>query len=371
MRLNKAEILRLVEEGYLMVNTHPEYPLQILNYTRKAQFEKMWNEYTLLSRGLIIDMWYDVVAMPFMKFFNYEELQNESGHAHAKNMFGLESIFPISNYEIYDKMDGSLGILFYYDGNWHIATRGSFQSDQAIRAKSILKQHDLFRLNPNNTYLFEIIYPENRIVVNYNGAEKLVLLGIIDNTNGYDFTYDEMVEKMKFEGPTFEIVKRYDSVEGIEELKSRNILNEEGYVMRMKGTNFRMKCKFEDYCRLHSIITNVSTKDIWACLRDGRDMNELLENTPDEFDEWVRGQISMLKNQFAEIEESEKARVQLIKSIMVDPTSKKEFAEKLFKEVGNSAVAFRIFDGKQYDHVIWRLLEPKFAKPFFKEEDEE
>jgi hypothetical protein len=360
MRLNKAEILRLIDEGYLMVNTHPDYPLMILNYSRKAQFEKYWNEYTLMARGLIIDMFYDVVAMPFKKFFNYEELIASPMYPNA----------PISDYEIYDKMDGSLGILFNYDGLWHIATRGSFMSDQAIRAKSILKQHDLTRLNVDNTYLFEIIYPENRIVVDYSGAEKLVLLGIM-HVNGHDYEYDKVVEKMAYECPTFEIVKRYDSVADINELKSRNISNQEGYVMRLKGSDFRMKCKFEDYCRLHSIITNVSTKDIWATLRDGKSIEELLVNTPDEFDDWVRAQVCGLQKDFADIELGEKMRVDLIKSVMKDPTSKKEFAEIVLQSSGNSAVAFRMFEGKKYDHIIWRIIEPAWSKPFFQSDEAE
>ncbi len=77
MKLNKDILLTLIEEGYVMVNTHPELPLMILNYTRKAQFEKYWNEYTLLCRGLIIDQDYNVIAMPFKKFFNYEEHKPE------------------------------------------------------------------------------------------------------------------------------------------------------------------------------------------------------------------------------------------------------------------------------------------------------
>lgn len=362
MRLNKAEILRLVEEGFLMVNTHPDYPLQILNYTRKTQFERAWNEYTLLSRGLIIDNDYNVIAMPFKKFFNYEELITSPIYPNA----------PISEYEVYEKMDGSLGIIFYYDGLWHIATRGSFTSDQSVRGKAILKTHDLDRLNPENTYLVEIIYPENRIVINYDGAEKLVLLGIMNRETGHDYTYDEVIEKIAFEWPTIEVVKRYDSVEDISLLKTRNILNKEGYVMRLRGSDFRMKCKFEDYCRLHSIITNVSTKDIWACLRDDRDLNELLENTPDEFDEWVRNQILILTQQFHHAEIETRIVVEQIKMDMVDPTSKKEFAEKLFNaKVPNSAIAFRMFDNKHYSHVIWRMIEPKWSKPFFKQNDED
>jgi hypothetical protein len=144
MKLNKDILLTLIEEGYLLVNTNEDDSLMILNYSRKTQFEKYWNEYTLMARGLIIDREYNVVAMPFPKFFNYEEHKVED--------------IPTGRFEVYDKMDGSLGILFYYRGKWQIATRGSFVSDQAIRAKEILKKYPIECLDTNNTYLFEIIY---------------------------------------------------------------------------------------------------------------------------------------------------------------------------------------------------------------------
>jgi len=368
MVLDKEKILSMIAEGYLMANTHPDYPLQILNYTRQAQFERMWNEYTLLSRGLVINQDFETVAIPFMKFFNYEELLSPSGSSYAEQFYGLKSLLPFDTYEIYDKMDGSLGIIFYYDEKWHIATRGSFKSDQAIYAAEMLKNYDLSGLNKDNTYLVEIIYPENRIVVDYNGAKRLVLLGVIDKNTGYDFTYDEIIAKMAVECPQMEIVKRFSPITDIAELKARNILNQEGYVMR-RG-NFRMKLKFEDYCRLHSIITNVSTKDIWACLRDGKDINELLDRTPDEFDDWVRNQVGLLTDKFKDMEWREKARVDLVKQNMKDPSSKKEFAETILKyKVGNSAVAFKMFEGKKYDHLIWRVLEPEWSKPFFQDDE--
>jgi RNA ligase len=355
MKLNKDTLLTLIEDGYIMVNTNQDESLMILNYTRKTQFEKYWNEYTLMARGLIIDREYNVVAIPFPKFFNYEEHKAEE--------------IPRTSFEVYDKMDGSLGILFYYRDGWKIATRGSFVSDQAIRAAKILEQYDLDTLEMHSTYLFEIIYPENRIVVDYNGEEKLVLLGITNTTKGYliDYTYDDMFEHMAFGNrPKFEIVKRYNGVNSIKELKARNILNQEGYVLRY-ANGFRMKVKFEDYCRLHSIITNISTKDIWECLRDEKDINELLDRTPDEFDEWVRGEVNKLNEDFTRVEKNCKS---LFNCIYTEGISKKDFAGKalLFKE---SAILFRMFEGKSYDNIIWKLVEPKWSKPFFKQDDEE
>jgi len=351
MKINKDILLKLIEDGYVMVNTHPELPLMIFNYTRKTQFEKYWNEYTLMCRGLILDFDYNVVAIPFKKFFNYEEHKAEE--------------IPTGNFEAYDKMDGSLGILFNYAFNWHIASRGSFTSDQAIRAKEILKKYNIENLNEEHTYLFEIIYPENRIVVNYGDDEKLVLLGIIDVESGYDFPHGRMMYHVDVRKIDFPVVKRYDGVNDINELKARNILNQEGYVLRY-GNDFRMKVKFEDYCRLHSIVTNISTKDIWEYLRDGKNIDELLDRTPDEFDDWVRKQIQILRNEYLELE----SLVDLTFSkIYREGMSKKEFAQLALQE-DYSAILFKIFEGKSYDHIIWKMIEPKWSKPFFKQDDE-
>ncbi|HRF99146.1 MAG TPA: hypothetical protein PLZ51_28235, partial [Aggregatilineales bacterium] len=74
------------------------------------------------------------------------------------------------------KMDGSLGILYRWQGAYYIATRGNFDSDQAIWATIFLRTHyDLHNLADEYTLLFEIIYPDNRIVVNYGQRQDLVL----------------------------------------------------------------------------------------------------------------------------------------------------------------------------------------------------
>ena len=77
----------------------------------------------------------------------------------------------------------------YYDptpktkGVWILATRGSFTSPQAIKGRELLEKYDYNRLAKDYTYLFEIIYPENRIVCNYD-FEDLILLGMIHTKTG-------------------------------------------------------------------------------------------------------------------------------------------------------------------------------------------
>ena len=126
MKLTKEILIQYEEEGWIRSQSHPTLPLRILNYTQKTQYESHWDEVTLNCRGLIIDSEYKVIVQPFGKFFNYEEIENQRK-------------IPLSGDYVYvqDKMDGSLGILFWYESEWIMATRGSFTSDQAIRGLEI------------------------------------------------------------------------------------------------------------------------------------------------------------------------------------------------------------------------------------------
>jgi hypothetical protein len=139
------EILnRYYEDGLLHKQTHPTLDLTIWNYSPKVQYERLWDDITLQCRGLVTNSKGEIVARPFKKFFNYEEHKPED--------------LPNEEFEVYEKMDGSLGILFYYENEWILATRGSFTSEQSIKGTEMLKKYPLEKLDINNTYLFEIIY---------------------------------------------------------------------------------------------------------------------------------------------------------------------------------------------------------------------
>src|SRR6187402_2037697 len=115
--MNTTLLKEMISKNYVRVNKHPEHDLYIYNYTQNAQFERIWNEVTLACRGLILDKNENVVARPFPKFFNLGELENQ--------------ILPESTFEVYDKMDGSMGILYWIDEVAFMASRGSFASDQS------------------------------------------------------------------------------------------------------------------------------------------------------------------------------------------------------------------------------------------------
>src|ERR1035438_2141917 len=121
--LDISLLKRHLLEGAIIARRHPQLPLSIYNYSAKAQFENIWDGATCLCRGLIVDDGGVVVARPFRKFFNLNtEWWPES------RIENLPSVLP----EITTKLDGSLIIGFQYDGTFGLASRGSFESEQAL-----------------------------------------------------------------------------------------------------------------------------------------------------------------------------------------------------------------------------------------------
>ena len=90
------------------------------------------------------------------------------------------------------KYDGSLGIAFLWNGEVMVTTRRRMDSQQAIWAKQWIGDHcNLSEFQAGYTYLFEIIYQNNTMVVNYP-FEGLVLLTITDGS-GYELAYEELL----------------------------------------------------------------------------------------------------------------------------------------------------------------------------------
>jgi RNA ligase len=373
MKLNLEILNQYVEEGWVVKNDHPSLPISIYNYSRKTQYEGKWDDITLKTRGLVLDNEGTVIAKSFDKFFNYEELVGKN-----------ESQFKIPNepFEVFEKMDGSLGILFNYNDEWILATKGSFSSDQAIKGMQILKKYRYDRLLKGFTYLFEIIYPENRIVCEYD-YEDLILLAVIDNKDGYELRiHDNNIHlegirfKNLYENLGFKIVKKYDGIRDYSELKSKISQNQEGFVIKFQS-GFRMKVKGEEYVRLHKILTQLTTYDIWEHLKDGKDVLELVDIVPDEFDKWVKSQVSALRYGHFSVSEycgktHDYFRYGKYNDVDPEPT-KKEFAEHLKKYVDPKlhGIMFAIWDGKRNkaDELIWKLNKPIFSKPFWQKEE--
>jgi len=337
------------EKGLVYKQVHPTLPLTIWNYTEKVQYEGLWDEITLQTRGLVTDDEGNVVARPFKKFFNIEE----------KKFTATEE------FEVYEKMDGSLGILFFYEGKWIVATRGSFTSDQAVKAQEILKSKYIVESIPKGyTTLFEIIFPENHIVVDYGDEESLVVLGMTSRMSGKEMDYDSLLNVHNESGMS--VVKKYDGINDYKQLKEMVKNDQEGFVVKFSNGD-RVKVKGVEYLRLHKIMANLSTTAVWEVLSNGGDMENLLKDVPDEFYKKIKTYVQDLKYGFFQI--SERAgklhdgfRYGKYGDRDSEPT-KKEFAEFVFnQDKVLQPVMFSMWDRKPYDHIIWRIIKPVFRK---------
>lgn len=367
---------KMIAERYISVQKHPDLNLYIYNYTKSAQFDRVWNNETLQCRGLIMDGDRNIVSRPFPKFFNWGEIYNSHMHDMGDAEYSVikagkaSCVDPVcpdnlgSDFTVTEKMDGSLGISYFDpDGKMYIATRGSFVSDQAKKANKML-EHSLYRdplhgPTPDFTYLFEIIYPDNRIVVNYQDREELVLLTIIETATGLELTYPEVQDCARLYASS--VVPRYDGITDFDKIEQKE--NSEGYVVHFPSTGLRFKIKFDEYVRLHKILTGINAKRIWEILSTGGTLDEIVDRVPDEFFDWVKETEAKLKKEYRRIKFA--AEIAATVAIMMGPDRKTQ-AQYIMseKETVNTSVVFAMLDGKPYDQIIWKSIKPAFETPF-------
>jgi RNA ligase len=345
--LDVGMLEEMVAQGYVRVGRHPVLPLRILNYTAAAQYERVWNDVTGRCRGLIVDADDRVVARPFAKFFNFGEWEPER----FSEMSG--------RVEVTDKLDGSLGVLYPSGDMWAVATRGSFVSDQAQHATEVLlSRYGGFEPNPGWTYLFEIVYPANRIVVEYGGLDDLVLLGAVDVASGRSVPLSDVAAS--WAGPVVDVLPFTDLAQAV---SSDPRPNREGMVVHFVDHDVRVKVKYDEYVRLHRMVTGLSTTVIFDHLRSGGPLSELIENVPDELFAAVDEVVADLSAKFSAAH-AEVVRLHREVVAEVDPVvDRRGFAQRVLAlDFPLKHSLFALQDGRSFDGAIWESVKPPFRR---------
>ena len=337
-----VELLRSeIDAGFVTERHHPLYDqLRILNYTPEAQYSKRWNDVTRMTRGLIYDVRTgEVLARPFPKIHNWDEPE-------APAVAWDQILYHWDN-----KWDGSLGIVYRSpDGGLAVATRGSFDSEQARHATEWLMDSldaiDEYEWATNNlalgyTPLFEIIYPENRIVLDYGDMDKMVPLGTIHMETG------------AFIPPTSNHSRKFSELQ-----LDLSRANSEGWIAWV--TPYKaVKIKQADYVELHRIVSSLNEKEVWRQKKAGT-FESFLVALPDEFYTWATEVGDFLQSQYdaavvvakTAAEEAQKvSEVRKEQALYVTRT----FPKDMWGDI------FGTLDGKDISEGIWRRLEPKGA----------
>lgn len=356
-----------IERGELIVSegTGDRTGLKLATYSKTYQLEHYsdpWDPIVQNCRGVIFDTTddYKIVALPFAKFFNYGEA-------------GIHTPAPGAKIEgIYEKVDGSLGIIFYWHSKWHITTRGSLNSDIGVEAQKMLdevlqeKGHLTYTDEHLYTYLVEILYPENRICVNYGDARKLVFLGARRKDTGtclFDIEWTLMTSHLLWIPHYFEHVKHFDLANFdavVAYVNSQKGDEFEGVVMVIDGELY--KVKGEDYKRLHRIFSHFSFKRVLEAAQDGT-IDQMKLVLPEEFLDLANEYITKIQERVDQMCEKVFDAFQRLPGY---GSTKKDFALAVIDQYKGTFIppfVFKLFDMRELEYETvshqdyWLLLQ--------------
>lgn len=412
--LDVTELRALMASKHIRMQRHPKLPMAILNYTNECMFDDFWPETVQKCRGLIINPVFnhepcpdcEILSRPFHKFFNLN---------HSSQPDYLEANLPTVVPTVTEKMDGWFGIMWKCptdallceglpEFEYGVASRGSFVSPGAEFAtqklQKLVKYGAVEEFPAGFTPVFEIIFKEGKVVVDYP-FEGLVLLGLVNNETGEELPYDELrnvwgkiaayskdnrpwirLVKAHNLGPKpFEMMNIYESqgswLNGIKDEKHQGIKDMEGFVLSYPrpGTfPIKVKVKFEEYKRLHRLITGITPQQIWESLHDP--MSPWLGNgIPDHFRKWAlkwRDELyagfhqGIMKAEFAEQTIRKLIPAEIIGNISNHQDkqareNRKDVLEVLERTAPDYAtIVLNNLDGRHYDahQAIWNAIRP-------------
>lgn len=258
--------------------------LGIFNYSKGCAHHDRWTLISCLARGLVMNMIdHSIVSLSYPKFWDLRE--NSLIHnSETRNSVSALSILKTST--IIEKKDGSLGNLFFNQmrQKWVCCTRGAPDSEQAKWAMkwllhsnnhqddskiSKISKINLDGLNRQCSYAVEIIFPQNRVIIQYpENHKELSLLAGWNIKTGVMLTQDEIDSTSMKSGfprphqfPNSDF-KNWDDVFALQQLLSKDY---EGVVIRsIDGNMWKLKTDlYKD--RLKSM--NMTSWQIWNMLQ--------------------------------------------------------------------------------------------------------
>jgi len=272
------DIQMAISEGAVNEHTHPNHPSLVgYDYSEKCTYDKLWDEHPVarFCRGLVLDVVKcEVVCLCPAKFMNLTEPGCDITPEELINT-------PLINVE--EKVDGSAGLIFKYNGEWIVKTRGSFISDQAKMASTWL-QNDGLPGFEGISFFAEIIYPENRVIVDYGDYRGFISIGCY-NRHGDWFEIPSLnlfvFGLVKKEHCTYEMKRTKYSFDTLQEVMKTLSSNEEGFIIIMKDGR-RCKMKGEQYLILHKAKFGLTPIAVWEAMKAFK-VEEARKLLPEEF----------------------------------------------------------------------------------------
>ncbi len=277
---NTPYCLRIIDEG----------EFTILKFTYNGS--DFNNDIVRECRGIIIDSNLNPVCIPFFKFFNY-------GEPYADEIDWESAV-------VEEKIDGMLIKVWNYSGTWMVSTKDTIlaekvtisannDNDSAFKSYSglflaALKEikFDITSLNPQYTYVFELVSPYTRLVVPYESID-VYHIGTRDNISGQELEIDIEIKKPK--------TYKCNNITDLTEMASKLPYSDEGYVVKDKNYK-RIKVKSPSYIAVKHYVGRMKEENMIDIIRKD-EATELFAYFPeykDKFDNMIRRINSMLSD---------------------------------------------------------------------------
>ena len=294
------------------------------------------------ARGIILDKEsLSVACWPFRKFMN----QHENG----------ADIIDWSSARVQEKVDGSIMKCFFnvHTGNWQWATNGTIDASltptpyysnktfyDLVTVCNNFKDIDFDSFDINKTYIFELVSPGNRVIVDYADAH-LYHIGTRSNLTGVESNDDIGIEKPKI----YPITSLEECLSAAAVLNTKDNIEHEGFVVVDKNWH-RVKIKSPEYVFLSYFAGGTYGKSKVLDILFGDDVNieevkarmpvwkecfEHYEKEIDRVENECQTEIDKIRIRFDELKGDRKA---IAKEIIGS-----KYESVLFKSLGNNKSA--------------------------------
>lgn len=260
---NGGTIEDLASSYAIAAKRHREFPNLVL--FKYNQIESPFGEEIVReARGIVLDeaREWEIISRGFDKFFNHGE-----GHAARID-------WPSAT--VQEKVDGSLCVLYFYAGEWRVATTGTpdaggevsgfgltfaeyfWSTARSIGMRTPTGEHD-------SCFMLELTGPYNRIVVSHE-KPSLTVLGMRDRRTGREDTAERAAGLLGIKRVASYPLSSVDEI--VASFERMSPLSQEGYVV-VDGSFRRIKVKHPGYVALHHAKDGMSRRAMAEVVRSG------------------------------------------------------------------------------------------------------
>jgi hypothetical protein len=330
------------------------------------QINAKWSKDNLFFRSLITDKEGNVLSCGFPKFFNYGEKEDCYPNPEKFNDWKCEG-----------KIDGSLLIADYVNEQFSMRTRGTVSyitqensKDFELLPEKYPKIVEFLKENQHLSLLFEIVTPNNVIVVRSNQIE-FYLIGAINKNGMCVVSSKDLTDIWRKIGP-ISIPQSYKFLDTNSISKIAETIKcwkgKEGIVVSYNNGQNRIKLKSDWYLFCHRVKSQLSSKNNLIEFYIEKEMpqnEEFYKIIETEFDYEIAAQLKKDIENICKAGEKAKAHIKKMSEMIFDirkVESRKSQAEMIKRNyLEDSGFAFSLLDNKEINKLQWfKLIEKKY-----------